>query len=148
MARIASPRSPARVASVARRIAAAKLDFMILPCVVRSADAARERRLHYVARLQRAEYSDRLDRGAGELGRDIVRDAGQAKHPDVQLLTGLVKRLEVGAAIFAYPKFKRLPHDGLADGLGVNAELVAHRGPDEIAAIRIEPLADEEVDPS
>ena len=51
-----------------------------------SADAVGQGGLDRRAGVQRAQHDDRGDRGAGEFGRDVGGDAGEAQHADVEHL--------------------------------------------------------------
>ena len=48
--------------------------------------------------MQGSQHLDRADGGAGEFGRDILGDAGQAEHADVQGLPGSSSGFEIGQA--------------------------------------------------
>ena len=49
--------------------------------------------------MQGSEYRNRGDGGAGEIGRDILRDAGKAEDVDVKHLAGLPRRFEIRAGV-------------------------------------------------
>ena len=54
--------------------------------------------------------------------------------------------LEVGAGELAQAKFERMPLDRFFDLIAVDAELVADRGADEIAAVRVKAFLHEKID--
>lgn len=49
--------------------------------------------------MQGSEHGNRSNGGAGELGRDILRDADKTEDIDVQHLAGLPRRFEIGAGV-------------------------------------------------
>src|ERR671913_1778417 len=111
-----------------------------------SADAVGEGGLDRGAGVQRAEHDDRADRGAGELGRDVRGDAGEAQHADVEPQAGVAGRLELRAAVVAQAEVEALALRGPRGRVGVALELVADGGADEVGAVGVEPLPDQEVD--
>src|SRR5436305_9257366 len=58
-----------------------------------------ERGLDRRTGVQRSQHDDRGDRRASELRRDIGGDTGEAKHLDVQHLSGCTNRFEVFSAV-------------------------------------------------
>src|ERR1700742_3550853 len=88
--------------------------------------------------MQGSEYGNRGDGGAGEIGRDVLRDAGKTKHVDMQHLAGLPRRFEIRARVIPQTEVQAFTGCGLLDHVGVPLELVADRRPDEIRAVRIE----------
>ena len=55
----------------------------------RSGGAVGQRRLYGWARLETAENLHGCDSGAGELGRDVAGDAGEAENLDMERRTGI-----------------------------------------------------------
>jgi hypothetical protein len=49
--------------------------------------------------MQGSEHGNRGNGGAGEIGRDILRDAGEAEDVDVQHLAGLPRSFKIRASI-------------------------------------------------
>ena len=96
--------------------------------------------------MQGPENGDRSDGGAGEIGRDILRDAGKAKDVDVQHLAGLPRRFEIRASVVAQTEIQAFAGSGLLDHVGVTLELVANRRSDEISAVRIKPVLHHQID--
>ena len=87
--------------------------------------------------MQGPENGDRSDGGAGEIGRDILRNAGKAEHVNVQHLAGSPRRFEIGAGVIPQTEVQAFARRGLLDHVGVTLELIADRGSDEIGAVRI-----------
>src|SRR4051794_34654237 len=100
------------------------------------------------AGVERAQDLDRADRGAGELGRDVAGDAGEAEHADVERLAAGDRRLEVVAAVVAQAEVEALPGRGTPGHVGVTLELVADGGADQVGAVRVEAFLDQQVDPA
>src|SRR6478609_3343211 len=85
--------------------------------------------------MEGSEHGNRADGGAGEIGRDVVRDAGKAKHIDVQHLTGAPRRFEICARVIPEAEIQAFACGGLLDHVGVTLELIADRRADEIRAV-------------
>ena len=64
-----------------------------------SPDPVGQSGLNCWAGAQGSQHDDRLDRGAGKLGRDIMSNAGKAQHMDVKRLAGGMHRFEILAAV-------------------------------------------------
>ena len=114
--------------------------------LVRSAGAVGERGLHRGAGLQRAQDGDRGDRRLGEFRRDIGGDAGKSQHPDVEPLSRGTGRFEIRAAEMPQPEIEAFPGDRLPGRVGVPFDLIADRGADEVRAVRVEAVLDQQVD--
>ncbi|KAF1858297.1 hypothetical protein Lal_00014798 [Lupinus albus] len=93
-----------------------------------------------------AQDLDRGDGGAGQFGRHVVFDDGQPQHVHVEFFSGRDDLFELLARIPVLPDHVALAHDGLADRVRVDQELVADRRPHEIGAVRIKAFADQQVD--
>ena len=81
-----------------------------------SAGAVGQGSLDRRAGVQCAEHHDRADRSAGEFGCDILRDAGEPQHADIELQAGVAGRLELRAAVVAQAQGKRMRSAGSARG--------------------------------
>ena len=57
--------------------------------------------------MQGSEHGNRSDGGAGEIGRDILCDAGKTEHVDMQHLAGLLRRFEIRARVIPQAKVSR-----------------------------------------
>src|ERR1700722_323137 len=88
--------------------------------------------------MQGSEHGNRGDGGAGEIGRDVLRDAGKTEDVDMQHLAGLPRRFEICARVIPQTEVQAFTGRGLLDHLGVSLDLIADRRPDEIRAVRIE----------
>src|SRR5918995_6431999 len=86
---------------------------------------------------QGSQHDDRLDRGAGKLGRDIIGNAGKAQHMDVERLPGCTHRFEILAAVVPQTEVQTLVGYRALHRVGVSLELVANRGADEVSAVRV-----------
>ena len=80
-------------------------------------------------------------------GVHVGRDPRQPDHPHVQHLAGGPRRLEIGHPELAQPELEHLPLDGPRHLGGMGRELAADRRADEVGAVRVEALLDEQVDP-
>ncbi|MET4155681.1 hypothetical protein ABIC05_008045 [Bradyrhizobium sp. RT7a] len=96
--------------------------------------------------MEGSEHGNRADSCAGEFGRDVLRDAGKAKHIDVQHLAGSLRRFEIRARVIPEAEIQAFAGGRLLDHVGVTLELIADRRPDEIRAIRIEPVIHHQID--
>jgi hypothetical protein len=93
------------------------------------------------AGAQSSQHDDRLDRGAGKLGRDVMGNAGKTQHMDVERLAGCAHSFEILAAVVPQTEVQALAgYRPLHHCVGMSLELVADRGADEVGAVRIEPL--------
>jgi hypothetical protein len=111
-------------------------------------NAVGESGLDLVAGLEGAEHSDRCDRRRGELWRHVRRDARKTDHFDVKLFSGRFDSLEIHAAVIPQSKLQRMASERATDHLFVRLELIADRRPNEVGAIGVEALLDEEIDPA
>jgi hypothetical protein len=75
--------------------------------------------------MQSTQHGDRGDRGAGKVGRDVLRDTGQPQNIDVQHLTGSPRPFEILAAVIPQAEVQTLSSRGLLDDVYVTFELVA-----------------------
>ena len=96
--------------------------------------------------MKGAQNNDGLDGRAGQLGRDIRRNPRQADHLDLQHLPRSQRTLEVGTTEVLQAQHKGAAGDGPLDLVGVNGQLIADRGSDQVGAVRIEPLLHQEID--
>ena len=96
--------------------------------------------------MQGSEHRNRGNGGEGEIGRDILRDAGKAEDVDVQHLAGVPRRFEIRTGVVPKTKVKAFAGRGLLDHVGVTFELIADRRSDEIGAIRVESVLYHQVD--
>ena len=74
----------------------------------------------------------------GKVGRDVLRDTGQAQNIDVQHLAGSPRRFEILAAVMPQPEVQTLSSGGLLDYFCVTFELVADCRPNEIGTVGVE----------
>src|ERR1700688_840668 len=56
--------------------------------------------------VQGPQHRDRGNGGAGEIGRDVLGDAGKAENINVQHLTGPPRRLEIFSAVVSQTEVK------------------------------------------
>src|SRR5919106_1990390 len=98
------------------------------------------------AGAQGSQHDDRLDRGAGKLGRDVMGNAGKAQYMDVERLPGCTHRFEIIAAVVPQTEVQTLVGYRALHRVGVSLELVANRGADAVSAVRVEPLLHHQVD--
>ena len=77
--------------------------------------------------MQGPENGDRSDGGAGEIGRDILRDAGEAKDVDVQQFAGLPSRFEIRASVVAQTEVQAFAGCGLFDHVGMVQRITPSR---------------------
>src|SRR5678816_2728925 len=75
-----------------------------------------------------------------------IRDRDQSQHPNVDRVPGRVDRFEVAATVAPGTEDKSLARDGLLDGRRTRRQLGPDGNADEVGAIRVETLADEQVD--
>jgi hypothetical protein len=71
--------------------------------------------------MQGSEHGNRGDGGAGEIGRDVLRDAGKAEDVDVQNPTGLPRRFEIRAGVVLQTEAQALAGGGLLDHVGLSS---------------------------
>ena len=74
------------------------------------------------------------------------RDHGQAENLDMKRFARRPDRLEIRPVVVAKTKIEVASGDGLLHRVRVPVELVADRRPDEVRAIGIEALVDQQVD--
>src|SRR5260221_1337471 len=150
---VASASRPARV----RRVASAILFGSSMSFMSRASfDSATierpssrpvgERGLDRRTGVQRSQHDDRGDRRASELRRDIGGDTGEAKHLDVQHLSGCTHRFEVFSAVVPQTEVQTLSDRGLLDHVGVAFELVTDCGSNEIGPVRVKALLNHQID--
>ena len=96
--------------------------------------------------MEGSEHGNRADGGAGEIGRDVLRDTGKSKHIDVQHLAGSLRRFEIRARVIPEAEIQAFTGGRLLDDVGVTLELIADRRPDEIRAVRVEPVLHHQID--
>src|ERR1700733_946616 len=85
--------------------------------------------------MERSEHGNRGDGGAGEIGRDVLRDGGKTEHVDIEHLASLPHRFEIRARVIPKTEVQALTGRRLLDHVSVPLELVADRRPDEIRAV-------------
>src|SRR5512142_847136 len=96
--------------------------------------------------MQSSEHGNRSDGSAGEIGRDVMRDACKAQNIDVQHLASLPRSFEVLAGVVPQAEVQAFASRGLLDHVGVALELVADCGSNEISAVGVEPVLHHEID--
>jgi len=111
----------------------------------RSPNAIGERRLDLFAGVKRVEDGDGFDRLAGEFRRDILVDRREPDDLYIEPDALRLRRFQL-LAHAAQTEFEGVPHDRLFDRVGVGREPVSDRSPDEVGAVRVEPLANQEID--
>jgi hypothetical protein len=89
--------------------------------------------------VQGPQHGDGGNGGAGEFGRDVLRDAGKAQNIDMQHNTGPPRRFEILSAVVAQTELQAFSGRGLFDDVSVAFELVTDRRSEEISAVGIEP---------
>jgi len=112
----------------------------------RSADAIAQRRLHFRTGLKSAKDLDGRDRCPREIGRNVRGNDRQAEDLDMKRFTGRPERLEIGTAVLTQTKIELASRHRLLHRIGVTIELGADRRPDEVGAVGIETLPDQQVD--
>jgi len=98
--------------------------------------------------LQRAQHMKGGDGLACELGSDIRRDDGKAENLYMQRLSGGLYSLEVVPAVAAQAEVKPVSGNRLLHRIGMTVELIADGSADEIGAVGVEALLDQQVDVS
>ena len=111
-----------------------------------SSDAVAQGRLYDGAGVEGSEHLDRGDRGAGQLGRDVLGDTGQPQHANVERLPGGLRGFQIVPAVVAQAQFDALASNGLLGCVRMPLDLVANGGADEVGAIGVEPLLHQEID--
>src|SRR3954467_6195149 len=111
-----------------------------------SSDAVAQGRLYGGAGVEGTEHLDRGDRGAGQLGRDVLGDTGQPQHPNIERLPGGLRGFQIVPAVVAQAEFDALASNGLLGCVRMPLDLVANGGADEVGAIGVEPLLHQEID--
>jgi hypothetical protein len=96
--------------------------------------------------MEGSEHGNRGNGGAGEIGRDILRDAGKAEDVDVQHFAGPPRRFEIRASAGSQTEVQAFAGRGLLDDVGVTLELIANRRSDEIGAVRIKSVPHHQID--
>ncbi len=109
-------------------------------------NAIGKRASHGRAGVKSAQDNYGLDGRAGQLCRDVVRDPRQADDLDLKHLSRGKRTLEVRTGHVLQTQYERTAGDRAFDRVGVHGELISDRCPDQIRAIRIEPLLHEEID--
>ena len=112
----------------------------------RSADAIAQRRLHFRTGLKSAKDLDGRDRCPREIGRNVRGDDRQAENLDMKRFAGRTDRLEIGTAVLPQTKIELASRHRLLHRIGVTIELGADRCPDEVGAVGIEALPDQQID--
>lgn len=98
------------------------------------------------ARTQRAQDLKRGDSAASQFGRDVLGDAGEAEHDDVQALAPSHRLFQVGPGVMAQSEIQVPARHRFFQSVVVAGELIANSGPDEVGAVRIKPFFDQEID--
>src|SRR5919202_518489 len=88
----------------------------------------------------------RPDGGRGQVRGNVLGDARQAQHVDLEPVPGCPHRLEVLARVVLHAERQGLAGDRGTDRLGMLGELVANGRADEVGAVGVEALLDEQVD--
>src|ERR1700733_9878734 len=112
----------------------------------RSCGARRERRLHRARRPKGTENFDSRDRRGGELGRNVIGDAGQPENAKLHGATGVSELLEIVAAVLFDAEDQVAAGDGPVDRVRPAFELPSDRRTYEICAVCEKALAHEQVD--
>lgn len=105
-----------------------------------------ERRFYGSTRVQGAEDVHRFDSGSREFGRDIVRNAGEAEHLNVQRFTVCADCFESRAREILQSQYECPARDRVFHDVRVDRELVPDGGADEIGTVRVEPLLHQQID--
>ena len=90
--------------------------------------------------MQGSQHGDGGNGGAGQIGRDVLGDAGKAQNIDVQHLSGPARRFEVLAAVISQTELQAFSGRGLLDYVCMTFELVADCRSNEISAVGVEPV--------
>src|ERR1700761_6482676 len=101
--------------------------------------------LHRGGGAEGPEYLDRGNRGQGQFRGDVGRDTGQPQHPDVDHLPGVANVLQVTTGVVGAAQDESAPGGGLVERFGPGGELAANGGPDEVRAVGVETLLDQQV---
>src|SRR5579863_5060597 len=91
-------------------------------------------------------HLDATDRGSGELHVDIFGNRQVANDPQLKGRPGSLHPLEVLAVVAESADQERKTSGGGANHLAVLLQLVMDRNPDELGAVGVEPLLDQELD--
>src|SRR5262249_44990208 len=105
-----------------------------------SARSVGEGSLHCRACGRRSHNDHRGARVARALGGHIRCNARKAQDMDVQLGSGVTRRLEIFAAVVAQTEVQALSRGRLSDHVGMAVDLIPDRCPNEIGAIGVKSL--------
>src|SRR5690348_17466505 len=108
--------------------------------------ASRQDGLHFGGGTEGTEYLHRGDRGQGQLGGDIGSDTRQPQHPDMDHLPGVADLLQITTGVVTTAQGEGSPGCCLVERLAPGGELGTNGCADEIGAVGIETLLDQEVD--
>jgi hypothetical protein len=143
MAAVAACKSPVPISLIASRM---------VRCMVSSfnsfflSDAIGKGGLDLGAGRQGAEDFQRLDCGARKSRRNVVGNSNEAQYAELQWVCAGNRMFELLFCDVPQSDHQRLAGDRLAYGFGVHRKLIANRGPNEIRAVGVEALDDQEID--
>ena len=92
-----------------------------------------------------SEHRHGFDGGTRKLWSDVVREPSEPDDLDAKAFTRSLGPLEVSLAEVLQAERQCSPGHGLLEGIGVNSDLVAYGGSDQIASVRIEAFLHEQV---
>ena len=90
---------------------------------------------HSGAGMKRAQHGDRLDGGASQRRRDVIRNPGQANHLDVQQLACSVRAFQIRAAEVLQAERQGAPADRLLHRIRMDRQLIANRRANKVGPI-------------
>ena len=110
------------------------------PTAARSANAPCQSRLDRRTSVQCSQHCDRSYRRASKLGRDIVCDAGQSQHADMEQPPGGKNSFQIFTAEMPQAEIYFSSGYGLLDRVTMPFELIPDGSADEIGTVRVEPF--------
>src|SRR5262245_60265989 len=137
------------VSFIAARMRAAK--SMFITCILvekvgASVHAIGKCGFDLFAGMKGAQHDDRFNGRQSKRGGNVRSEAREAKHPDVKLLTSFLHDLQIRARVMPETELERVPHDGLLDLLAMCREEVSDRGANEVGAVGVEALLNQQID--
>src|SRR5687767_14648578 len=125
----------------------AKLSFIAMNSLrLELASAIGERGLHFGTGAQGAKHRNGGNRLPGELRGHVVVDRREPQHVDLEPFSGLHDLLEVLPGIALQAEHHLASRNAALEDVTMRKKLVADRGADEVGAVGIEPVLDQQID--
>lgn len=96
--------------------------------------------------VQRSQHLNRGNGGAGEFGRDIIRDADKAKDMDLERPTCRADVLQILAREGPKAEIQSFASNRLFGRIGMPFKLIADRGSDEVGTICVKRFRNQQID--